>query len=150
VVNEALNEDGTHRADVWQNNIGSSYIEQAFQTARAADPAAKLCYNDYTSRTDLRQNPGRLQHWSKTLRPAASRSTASASRATSAPRHAIQLQTTLSSFAALGVDVALTELDIATAPATAYANVTNACLAVSRCVGITVWGVRDSDSWRSQ
>jgi len=47
VVNEALNEDGTRRSDVWQNNIGNSYIDQAFQTARAADPSAKLCYNDY-------------------------------------------------------------------------------------------------------
>ena len=33
--------------------------------------------------------------------------------------------------------------------ATPYASVINACLAVSRCTGITVWGVRDSDSWRT-
>ncbi|MDH6604995.1 hypothetical protein M2164_000630 [Streptomyces sp. SAI-208] len=58
-------------------------------------------------------------------------------------------RTTLQSFAALGVDVAITELDIQGAPSTTYANVTNDCLAVSRCLGITVWGVRDSDSWRA-
>jgi endo-1,4-beta-xylanase len=58
-------------------------------------------------------------------------------------------RTTLSSFAALGVDVQVTELDIRNAPADAYRNTTNDCLAVARCTGITVWGIRDSDSWRS-
>jgi endo-1,4-beta-xylanase len=61
-------------------------------------------------------------------------------------------RTTLSSFAALGVDVQITELDIegsGTAQANTYRNVVNDCLAVPRCNGITVWGVRDSDSWRS-
>ncbi|MFG1812102.1 cellulose binding domain-containing protein, partial [Streptomyces sp. NPDC049040] len=56
---------------------------------------------------------------------------------------------TLSNFAALGVDVQLTELDIAQASATNYTNTVNACLHVTRCAGITVWGIRDSDSWRS-
>src|SRR6185369_9369634 len=58
-------------------------------------------------------------------------------------------QTTLSSFAALGVDVALTEADVTNASTTQYAGLTQACVNVARCVGITVWGVRDSDSWRS-
>jgi len=47
------------------------------------------------------------------------------------------------------VDVQITELDIAQAPANAYANTVRACLNVARCKGITVWGIRDSDSWRS-
>jgi endo-1,4-beta-xylanase len=58
-------------------------------------------------------------------------------------------RTTLSSFAALGVDVQITELDIQGANPTWYANVVNDCLAVARCNGITVWGIRDSDSWRA-
>jgi endo-1,4-beta-xylanase len=58
-------------------------------------------------------------------------------------------QTTLSNFAALGVDVALTEVDVTNASTTQYAGLTQACVNVPRCVGITVWGVRDSDSWRS-
>ncbi|MEV0537356.1 non-reducing end alpha-L-arabinofuranosidase family hydrolase, partial [Kitasatospora sp. NPDC050463] len=31
---------------------------------------------------------------------------------------------------------------------TAYADAVKACLAIARCTGITVWGIRDSDSWR--
>ncbi|HET8695890.1 MAG TPA: endo-1,4-beta-xylanase, partial [Gammaproteobacteria bacterium] len=46
-------------------------------------------------------------------------------------------------------DVQVTELDITNAPATPYRNVASDCLAVARCTGITVWGIRDSDSWRS-
>jgi len=58
-------------------------------------------------------------------------------------------QTTIANFAALGVDVHITELDITNAQAGPYGSVVNACYAVTRCAGITVWGVRDPDSWRS-
>ncbi|WP_213013985.1 endo-1,4-beta-xylanase, partial [Paractinoplanes toevensis] len=57
-------------------------------------------------------------------------------------------QTTLASFGALGVDVALTEADVTNASTTQYAGLTQACANVPRCVGITTWGIRDSDSWR--
>jgi endo-1,4-beta-xylanase len=151
VVNEAFNEDGTRRSDVWQNNIGNSYIEQAFQTARAADSSAKLCYNDYN-----------IENWSyaKTqgvynmVKDFKSRGipidcVGFQTHMTGGSSLPSSFQTTLSNFAALGVDVALTEVDVTNADVTQYTNLTKACLAVSRCVGITVWGVRDSDSWRS-
>ena len=56
VVNEAIMDDGHYRngdepADdqksSWQRIIGDSYIAEAFKAARAADPNAKLFYNDY-------------------------------------------------------------------------------------------------------
>lgn len=48
VVNEAFNDDGTLRKNIWLKNIGESYIEKAFQYAAEADPEAKLFYNDYS------------------------------------------------------------------------------------------------------
>ncbi|MET8468043.1 endo-1,4-beta-xylanase, partial [Micromonospora zamorensis] len=59
-------------------------------------------------------------------------------------------QANLQRFADLGVDVQITELDVMTGgnQANIYGAVTRACLAVSRCTGITTWGVRDCDSWR--
>ena len=48
VVNEAFNDDGTLRNSIWKKNLGSSYLEKAFQYAHEADPAAKLFYNDYS------------------------------------------------------------------------------------------------------
>jgi endo-1,4-beta-xylanase len=46
-------------------------------------------------------------------------------------------------------EVAITELDIAQAPANDYATATKACLLVPKCVGVTVWGVSDANSWRT-
>jgi endo-1,4-beta-xylanase len=47
VVNEALNQDGTMRQSPWFKIIGEDYLIKAFQFAQEADPKAQLYYNDY-------------------------------------------------------------------------------------------------------
>lgn len=153
VVNEAF-ADGSSgaRRDSNLQRSGNDWIEVAFRTARAADPAAKLCYNDYNVENWT---------WAKTqamyamVRDFKQRGVpidcvGFQSHFNSDSPYNSNFRTTLQSFAALGVDVAVTELDIQGASGTTYANVTNDCLAVPRCLGITVWGVRDTDSWRPE
>ncbi|MHB9856779.1 non-reducing end alpha-L-arabinofuranosidase family hydrolase [Streptomyces sp. YIM S03343] len=152
VVNEAFADGGSgqHRPSVFQDLLGDGFIEQAFRTARTADPSAKLCYNDYSIED---WNAAKTQGVYRMVRDFKSRGVPidcvgfQAHFGTGGPP--ASLQTTLSNFAALGVDVQITELDIAQASPTAYANTVRACMNVARCTGITVWGIRDSDSWRS-
>jgi endo-1,4-beta-xylanase len=150
VVNEAFEENGSRRNSNLQGT-GNDWIEVAFRTARAADPNTKLCYNDYN-----------IENWTyaKTqgvynmIRDFKSRGVpidcvGLQTHFTGGSSLPGNFQTTLSSFAALGVDVALTEVDVTNSSTSQYAGLTQACMNVPRCIGITVWGVRDSDSWRS-
>ncbi|MFI6108690.1 non-reducing end alpha-L-arabinofuranosidase family hydrolase [Streptomyces sp. NPDC051310] len=152
VVNEAFADGGSGqlRDSVFQKVLGNAFIEEAFRTARAADSSAKLCYNDYN-----------IENWSDAKTQGVYRMVKDF-KSRGVPIDCVGFQshfgaggppasfrTTLAGFAALGVDVQITELDIAQASSTHYANTVSACLSVARCTGITVWGVRDSDSWRS-
>ncbi|MDR0700203.1 MAG: endo-1,4-beta-xylanase [Tannerella sp.] len=47
VVNEAIMEDGSYRQSPLYNIIGPDFIDSAFVWAHRADPAAELYYNDY-------------------------------------------------------------------------------------------------------
>ncbi|KKJ93605.1 endo-1,4-beta-xylanase [Micromonospora sp. HK10] len=154
VVNEAYADSGGGRRDSNLQRTGNDWIEVAFRTARAADPDAKLCYNDYNIDNWT---------WEKTqgvynmVRDFKSRGVpidcvGLQSHFNSGSPYPGNYRTTLQNFAALGVDVQITELDIegsGSTQAATYGNVVKDCLAVSRCTGITVWGIRDSDSWRA-
>ena len=151
VVNEAFADDGRgSRRDSNLQRTGNDWIEAAFRAARAADPGAKLCYNDYNTDGINAKSTGIYNM----VRDFRSRGVPidcvgfQSHLGTSMPG---DYQANLQRFADLGVDVQITELDIqqGSNQANAYRQVTEACLAVSRCTGITVWGVRDSDSWRT-
>ncbi len=152
VVNEAFADGGAGaRRDSNLQRTGNDWIEAAFRAARAADPGAKLCYNDYN--TDDWSH-AKTQAVYALVRDFRQRGVpidcvGFQSHFNSGSPYPGNYRTTLSSFAALGVDVQITELDIEGASATTYRSVVQDCLAVPRCNGLTVWGIRDSDSWRA-
>jgi endo-1,4-beta-xylanase len=58
VVNEAYADDGSGgRRQSNLQSTGNDWIEVAFRTAHAADPGAKLCYNDYNTDGSSRTCP---------------------------------------------------------------------------------------------
>lgn len=157
VVNEPLNEDGTLRRSVFGATLGESYIADAFRAARAADPAAKLYVNDYSTDGIGAKSDGMYALVQRLLAQGVPIDGVGFQAHLILGQVPSTMEANLRRFADLGVDVAITELDIRmTLPATEaklaqqkadYAAVTRACLAVTRCAGLTVWGFTDSDSW---
>jgi endo-1,4-beta-xylanase len=47
VVNEAVEDDGSPRKTKWREIIGPDYVQKAFAFAAEADPKAELYYNDF-------------------------------------------------------------------------------------------------------
>lgn len=157
VVNEPLAEDGTLRDSLWSRRLGPGYIADALRWARSADPDAALFLNDYgiegiNPKSDAMyalvsrlladgvpiDGVGFQVHWG--LRPLPESMLANLER-----------------FAALGLDVVISELDVRVpepptdvdlrSQAILYGQVVEVCLAVPRCVSVTVWGFSDAYSW---
>jgi endo-1,4-beta-xylanase len=122
VVNEALNEDGTMRQSPWYRIIGEDFLLKAFQFAHEADPRAELYYNDYNLENEAKRK-GAVELIRKL-------------KAAGAPISGVGLQghdkmdwptvrqeaDTIEGFAALGVKVHITELDVDVLPRTTRQN----------------------------
>src|ERR1700722_7241579 len=116
VINEVLNEDGTLRQSLWYKIIGPDYIEKAFQYAHEADPQAQLFYNDYNLENEPKRN-GAIA----LVKKLKSEGIPISGVGIQGHDHldwptADQEDATISAFAALGVKVAITELDISVLP----------------------------------
>lgn len=171
VLNEAIDERGHLRPSIWYDQPGigmadksTAYIEQVFRWAHAADPNALLFYNDgggetlnpksdamYAMVQDFKRRGvpidgvGLQMHVFDDLHPDLPGIAANIAR-----------------FTALGVQVHITELDVAL-PADSNGNVRNpadlnrqaeiyrriaqACFAQPGCTAIQTWGFTDKYSW---
>nr|QNS31427.1 XYN1 [Ceratobasidium cereale] len=157
VVNEVFDDDGTYRKSIWYTTFGEDFIEWAFRWAHEADPFSLKYINDYNFESISPKTDAAVKLVKKL-------------KAKGVPIHGIGAQAhlivgavpatfkqNLQRFADLGVDVALTELDIRmdlpvnstklAQQATDYTTSVNACLGVKRCVGITLWQFTDALSW---
>ncbi|GAA4722706.1 hypothetical protein Prum_071540 [Phytohabitans rumicis] len=161
VVNEPLDDNGYLRTSgtegFWNNRLGAAYIANSFHWAHAANPSARLYLNEYGIESDSAKARGLYELVKGLL-------------AQGVPIHGVGFQThklettrlsgladTLRRFADLGLDVAITELDVRmllpadadklARQASVYGWATAACLAVPRCVSVTTWGFTDRYSW---
>ncbi|KAM0720188.1 hypothetical protein Q7P37_004324 [Cladosporium fusiforme] len=161
VVNEAISDDegAPLRDDIFLSTIGEAYIPIAFAAAAAADPDAKLYYNDYSI-----EAPG-------------AKSTAAQDIVKLVQSYGVKIDgvglqdhlivgstpsledqvANMKAFTDLGVEVAITELDIRAENPEAnqyqeqqaedYATTIQACNEVEECVGVTIWDWTDKYSW---
>jgi endo-1,4-beta-xylanase len=158
VVNEPIADTGGKlRRSLWMTALGPGYIADALRWAHEADPAAKLYINDYGVETANAKSDALYN-------------VVAGLRRDGVPVHGVGFQshlalgtdlTTLDAnlrrFADLGLDIAVTEMDVRlplpatpaqhVAQAGLYTRVLQSCLAVARCVSYTVWGFTDRYSW---
>ncbi|WP_144124197.1 endo-1,4-beta-xylanase [Catellatospora sichuanensis] len=160
VVNEPLADDGSRRPDsLWQRRLGDGYIADAFRWAREADPTAKLYLNEYGIETDTDKARALYELVKELQRDGVPIDGVGfqTHRMLGADRLSA-LSKVMRQFSDLGLDVAITELDvrIPAVPATSaqlgsqaatYASAAKACLLVPRCVSVTTWGFTDKFSW---
>ena len=116
VVNEALDDDGTMRRSPWETIIGDEYVAMAFRFAHEADPAAELYYNDFSvENAAKRQGVVALIRRLQAERVPVTGVGIQGHYRLDWPT-AGQLDSTISAFAALGVKVMITELDVDVLP----------------------------------
>jgi endo-1,4-beta-xylanase len=163
VVNELFDQNGRLQpGNPFTDQLGVGIVADAFRWAHEADPAAVLYINDFNVETSATKRAAYLD----LVRQLKGQGVPIGGMGIQSH---LSLQTTtfpkdygktLKAFGELGVDVAVTELDVrmplhggqATADqlatqATWYKQAVQACLAVPRCVSITMWGVPDTYSW---
>ena len=165
VLNEAVLDNGTLRDCVWLQHIGTEYIDLCFQYAHEADPDALLFYNDYG-------------HEYSSVKRTAINNLIAELKSRNVPIHGIGLQmhtninnsnaniqSAITTAAATGLKVHISEFDIRTNMAASQTLTYTAAIAASQKekyqitvkaffnlpasqrYGFSFWGVHDSQSW---
>jgi endo-1,4-beta-xylanase len=112
VVNEAIGDDNNMRKSKWYNIIGEDYVEKAFEYAREADSSAMLIYNDFSLPSAPRRNA--VVKLIKKLQAKGIKVDGIGEQGHYHMDYPFlyELDSSIAAFAALGVKVMITELDI--------------------------------------
>ena len=158
VVNEPLASVGTLPSTSVFWSLGPEWIADAFRLAHSLDPAAELWLNEYG--TDW--VPGKHEALVALVSDLVDAGVPingvglQMHRLPGAVLDTEKFASQMRDFTALGLEVAVTELDVPVAPtdpgalqsqASEYARVMSACLMVDGCVEVTLWGLTDGSTW---
>ncbi|MDF2013286.1 endo-1,4-beta-xylanase [Priestia megaterium] len=161
VVNEAYNDDGTLRENIWLQTIGPEYIELAFRWAHEADPDALLFYNDY-SNEEINKKSNAIFNMAKSLKEQGVPIDGVGFQMHSSityKKNYEQIKENFKRYENIGLKTQITEMDVkiqhSNKPnqerlqdqAKMYSETLNACLASSSCNAFITWGVTDKYSW---
>ena len=158
VVNEAVADGGSSlRASVFLQRLGERYIDDAFIAANAADPFARLYYNDYGAE-GMGAKSNAVYDLVKGMLargvPIHGVGLEMHTGATDLPATA-DIAANMQRLAALGLDVMITELDVQIctgdleAQSRRFHDIVAGCVAQPFCRAVTVWGITDKYSWRN-
>ncbi|KAA2218838.1 endo-1,4-beta-xylanase [Maribacter flavus] len=116
VVNEALNEDGTLRNSIFLEKMGDEYLSLAFKWTSEVDPNAKLFYNDYNM-----TNPDKRQGAIRMIKKIQEKGIKVDGVGMQGHWHLDypsleEIEESILEYSKLGVQVAITELDISVLP----------------------------------
>ncbi|MPY58279.1 endo-1,4-beta-xylanase [Streptomyces spongiae] len=158
VVNEVFEEDGSLRNSIWLQQLGPSYIADAFRWAHAADPKARLFLNDYNVE-GVNAKSTAYYELAKRLRAEGVPVQGFGIQGHLAIQYGFpgQVAENLARFEALGMGTAFTEVDVRmilpadetklATQASYFRRLLDACLGARSCTSFTVWGYSDKYSW---
>jgi len=155
VINEPLKTLGS---GVDQNiitaTLGEAWMVRAFQQVRSLDPCAKLYLNEALAERPGAKHNGLLALVGRLLDAGAPIDGIGLQGHFLVGTPSVQeLTSVMQDWEALGLEVAITEVDIVTwfgneeAQAVQYRNVMTACLSVAACGEVTLWGFSDKHTW---
>jgi endo-1,4-beta-xylanase len=159
VVNEALTSRGRLRHTLFLDRLGAGYVAEAFRIAHAADPDARLYYNEFGADGLGRKSDAVLALLRGLLDDGV-------------PIHGVGLQMHIDAasspapadvaanverLSALGLHVRISEMDVRVrrirvqdrlaAQQTVYHDILAACRGKTELGGVSFWGVTDAHSW---